>query len=254
MPPEFAQKSRTKSRVMIGGSVVAVVALAAAGLVVMRSADSTSDTSSAASATATTSSSAKNGADGVYRVVPQKMLPTVDEVQKATLYSVTPYEEISTSAVNDVPTVPAICAASFTSNSLVSWGTAIADAGQLYRDGSGDNFSHTVWVGLAVFRAPADAAASMKVVGDSAKGCTGTFTTPSPGKPPVTWNMDSAQVQDASAHWQMSQPSVDGIGRWVCSFAYGTKGNLTATASTCGQVPSDGPVHLVDSMLAKATK
>ena len=254
MPPEPAQKPRSKRVVMIGGVVVAVVAVAAAGIAVMRSSDSTSGTSSAASATATTSSSAKNGADGVYRVVPQKLLPTVDEVQKATLYSVTASGEIATSPANDVPTVPAICAASFTSNSLVSWGAAIADAGQLYRDGTGDDFSHSVWAGLAVFRAPADAAASMKLVGDSAKGCTGTFTSPSPGKPPTTWNMDNAQVQDTTAHWQMSQPSINGSGQWVCSFAYGTKGNLTAAASTCGQVPNDGPVQLVDSMLAKATK
>lgn len=250
-PPATPQKARTTRLALIGGIATVAVLAVGAGFVFMRSSDSASDTSSAGSTTSSASSSTKNP-DGVYRVVPQKMLPSESDVQKATMFSLTAAGAVATTASNDVATSPPNCAGINATNSVTSWGPAISDAGQAYQDGTDADFSHFAFVGLAVFKSPADAAASMNRIADSARNCTGTYTVQRDGKT-LTWRVDNTKVTDSSARWELTQ--VDSpAGRWVCTHAYATKGNLAAAASTCGQSANDGPGMLVDQVLAKATK
>ena len=244
-PPQTSSKRRL---VLIGALAVVVVAVAAIGVALVGNSDSSSDSSAPTSTTA----SATKSPDGVYRVVPQRMLPSASDVQKATMWSMETAGAVATTAANDAATVPPNCAVASSTNSVATWGPAIADASQAYQDGPDDSYAHYAFAGLAVFRSPADAAASMKLVADSVKSCTDTYTIPDTGNKILTWRMSNTQVQDSSVRWQITQ--VDGPAPWVCTKAYAIKGNLAASSAVCGQTANDGSGILVDQVLAKATK
>ncbi|MUL61235.1 sensor domain-containing protein [Mycobacterium sp. CBMA335] len=198
------------------------------------------------------SSAVAHGGDTTYRIMPTKMLPTLDQMQQTTLLSLKPSGGVSVAVLADTAVTPDSCRFAYNDVSQVAWGSAVSVAFESFTDNTASNFTATAFVGLAVFSAPQAAGDIFKKVSDSVRGCTeinqlGTDTTK-----PSTWTVSDVHTGDRAVTWSQTQKGSNPT--WVCGKSNRVVGNLVASASLCGQNPADSPTRLTDLVIATATK
>jgi hypothetical protein len=229
---------------MIIAAAIIAAALIAAGLVV---ATRDSSGSSPAGLAATSPSSTP----ALVQVVPATLLPTPEQVRRATLIDVKYTGNVSTKVIADMATTPAQCALTNDSTTQSAWAAAVSVAYQQF--GDGPNFDKSINFGavaVAIFETPASAADSLAKVSDSIHGCTG-FTVDRPGGT-LAWTVGDIAAQDDRITWTDTQSGVRD--QWKCSKSYRLLANAVAYASVCTSNPGDGPANLTDQIVANATK
>lgn len=254
VPPSVPVPGRPRRRkaLVIGAGVLAVVVVVAIAFTVNWS----SDTAPSKVPTYTIGPSAPSTGDvtatgDMYRFPPKTLVPSPSEVQQATLQSLSVQGEPDLSVGTGLAIVPPVCLLVETSASAPTWGAASSIAGQLFTDGTANAFNNSSWTGVAVFPSVQAAKDSMGKVTDALKNCTVAYQRPATGgaTTPDTRQVSNVQQSGDTVTWTSS---VIGPGSpWVCSKAYGIKGNVAANASSCGVAETDSSGRLVALVLAK---
>lgn len=245
--PAYPPSPRSLRGPMIIGAAIIAAALIAAGLLVAtRDSGGSSPAGPGASSTSSTSST-----PALVQVVPATLLPTPEQVRRATLIDVKYTGNVSTKVIADMATIPAQCALANDGTTQSAWATTISIAYQQF--GDGPNFDKSINFGavaVAIFDTPAAAADSLAKVSDSIHGCTG-FTAGRPGGT-LAWTVGDIAAQDDRITWTDTQSGVRD--QWKCSKSYRLLANAVAYASVCTSNPGDGPANLTDQIVANATK
>lgn len=245
--PAYPPAPRSSRGPMIIAAAIIAVALIVAGvLVATRDSGGSPPAGPAASSTPSTSST-----PALVQVVPATVLPTPDQVRRATLIDVKYTGAVSTKVIADMATTPAQCALANDTTTQSAWATSISIAYQQF--GDGPNFDKSINFGavaVALFDTPAAAADSLAKVSESIRGCTG-FSVDRPGGT-LAWTVGDIAAQDDRITWTDTQAGVRD--QWKCSKSYRLLANAVAYASVCMSNPGDGPATLTDQIVANATK
>jgi len=228
---------------LVGGGTAAYISLS-------RNTSSTPSTpvagSSSAAPAPTTSLSAAN-----VRVVPTTVLPTDQQVQQATLLSLSRHGDVDTRVYPDSPTDPPTCTLVDNVDGASMAGQALSLAGVLYADQPGDDYRFSGYVSVAVFDSADAAAATLPKITDTVKACTMPYTIPSsakPDKPAKPWTISDVKTAGNQITWLNTQQSSSGS-PWKCGKAFRVQANVMVTAMLCDQNPSDSAAKLIDAVI-----
>jgi len=234
-------------------AIAGVVVLAAAAGLAYANWPSNSSTSSRPVISTTAAVPTTSLAISTVRLVPGSVLPSDQQVQQATLLSLTKHGDVDTNVYPDSKVNPQNCTIPASPDNASTMSQAVSMAGQVYADQPGDDYRYSAYTSAAVFDTDDAANAVLTKITDALNGCTSyTFTDPvKPGQPPARpWTISDIATQDKQITWLNSQQN-DATHQtpWKCGRAARVQANLVVTAVLCSQNPSTGPSKLIDAVI-----